>query len=93
MMSRADYDLGKFDTPFVEYGCETVFENGDYARKQTAKEVFPHEKFEGFKTSDFSINHLQAVGAIDMLKDCGSNYGAVGMNEIDKIGAQLNVEE
>lgn len=47
---------------------EVVEKNGRMIRQSVIKEVDPRVNFEGYKVSDFTIENLQASGAIANLK-------------------------
>lgn len=91
--SKAELNEGMFCQPEIVYGQETVLENGFYVRKEIAREVRPDEKFKGVKVDDFSINHLSAIGATDMLKDMSGKYGEYGMDAVDAVGSQIENNE
>ena len=86
-----DYPM-VFGQPEIRIQTETVLENDIYVDKVMSVVVDPAESLSPYKVSDFSINHLRAAGAVDMLKPVGQ-YGSVGLDQIDAVGNSLPVED
>lgn len=82
----------KFNEPQLVVEQETVLEDDIYVVKEKIVARKPSEAFENFKVSDFSVNHLRAIGAVDMLQDVTKPYGQAGMDAIDDIGSSLPEE-
>lgn len=48
---------------------DTVVENDMYVKKSVSKTIHPQDKFRGFKASDFELENIIAIGALDSLKE------------------------
>ena len=48
---------------------EQVVEDNRYVKKSVAKTVHPQDMFKGFKASDFDLENIIAIGALDSLKE------------------------
>lgn len=70
---------------------EVVEKNGRMIRQSTIKEVDPRVNFEGYKVSDFTIENLQASGAIANLKVVTTAGSAMG--SVDAASEVLSVIE
>lgn len=70
-LSQAPIDYPKnlcFD--YEVRSIETVVEGDRFVKKGLSKTVHPQDNFKGFKASDFDLESIIAVGALDSLKDC-----------------------
>lgn len=50
-------------------GTEEVVENDRVVNKSCVKKVHPQDMFAGYKASDFALENIIAVGALDSLKE------------------------
>ena len=51
-------------------GTEEVVECDRVIKKSCVKKVHPQDMFAGYKASDFALENIIAVGALDSLKEC-----------------------
>ena len=68
---------------------EQVVENGRVVKKAVSKTVNPTEQNAGVCVSDFYLENIIAAGAVDSLRECQLNEGALaGADNVDaQIGA------
>lgn len=78
-------DLCKCSSRYVE---EQVLDNGRILYKTVTKEYDPREVINKYKVSDFTIENLQAAGALAQLKTC--NMSGNVMDNIDRAVATLD---
>lgn len=67
---------GDFTKEYSERVRDQVLEKGRVRHKMIYKTVKPGDKFKGIKASDFDLENLIALGALDGMKECqlsGSN--------------------
>jgi hypothetical protein len=69
-----DYPKG-LGADYEVRATEQVVENGMIVNKTVFATVHPSDKFAGMKASDFALENIIAVGALDSLKECQLSVG------------------
>lgn len=78
---------------------EDVVVNDRIVKKTVYKTVHSADKFKGLKASDFALENIIAVGAVDSLKDCKLGFNTVGETSdmidpvVDNVISALNTAE
>lgn len=78
---------------------EDTIVNNRVVKQMKYKTVDPADKFKGLKASDFALENIIAVGAVDSLKECQLNYNSIGETSdnlegtIDNVISALNDAE
>lgn len=67
---------------------EEVVENQRVVKKGAVKKVNPCGRYEGMKASDFALENIIAVGALDSLKECQLRQGT--LNVADGVEASVD---
>ena len=67
---------------------QEVVDNGVVVKKAVIVTEDPTEKFRGLKTTDFALENLIAVGAVNGLRDCSLSYATSG-ETADSIDANV----
>lgn len=63
--------------PYAVDGVEQVVENGVIVKKSTVNTFDPVANMKGFKATDFALENIIAVGALDSLKESSLTIGTV----------------
>lgn len=85
--------------PYEMDGVEQVVENGVILKKSVVNTFDPVANMKGFKASDFALENIIAVGALDSLKESHLTIGSTSElsdsleGSIDNIIAAVDDEE
>lgn len=74
--------------PMEVFTSEEVVENNRFVKKSLRKTVDPRDNFKGVKVSDFYLQNVIAVGALDSLK--GGMLSESSLDAADNLSAQLD---
>lgn len=76
------------DSTYKLRSTETVLENKRYVKKVVYNTVDQVEFMKGLKASDFDLENIIAVGALDSLKDCQLSGDSLG--DVDRASVSID---
>lgn len=84
-MSQSNYVYPKtYSEPYQVVASEESYENDRFLKKAVNKTIDPTKINEGIRVSDFYMENIIAVGALDGLRDCKLS--------LDNLSASDNVD-